>query len=169
MYDCLDSFTFVQPIVDHAPDAKTMARQWYQGYRYGPYWVPPLVMPGTLSNVLLAYLAATPQERNLYIAAALGVFSIMPMTFFYMEPGINGATKWKVQSLLKEEGMRLPDTSIFKPSTHRQSATKSSRRWAEKTDMKELILKWRDVNNYRWIIVGVAAVLSGYATFSQPL
>jgi len=143
-----------------------MAKQWLHGYQYGPLWVPPLVGPGTLANVFLAYLAQSSFQRNVYIAAALGIFSILPITFLYMEPGINGASKWKVQMLLKDEGFSMPDTTVWWPSAHRHGSTQASRRWAEKTDMKELILFWRKVNNVRWVIAGLAAAASGWATFA---
>ncbi|KAK4630883.1 hypothetical protein CLAFUW4_02518 [Fulvia fulva] len=164
---CDYSFTFVQPIVDHAPNQKVMAKQWYYGYRTGPLWVPPLVAPGTFSNLFLAYIAKDPFQQNFYLAAAMGIFSILPITFLYMEPGINGAAKWKTQTLLKDEGFSLPETTIFMPSARKHGGTQASRRWAEKTDMKELILHWRFINNFRWVIGGIAAVLSGYATLSQ--
>ena len=160
-----DSLTFVQPIVTHAPNQKIMAKQWYLGYSYGPYWVPPVVAPGTLSNVYLALLATDSGKRNIYIAAAVAMFSILPITFFYMEPGINGASKWKVQSLLKDEGFSLPVTSIFMPSSVKHCSTQASRRWADKSDMKDLIKFWQAINNVRWVIAGVAAMASGYATF----
>lgn len=146
-----DSTTFVQPIVTHAPNQKIMAKQWYHGYSYGPYWVPPLVAPGTLSNVYLALLETDTGKRNLYIAAAVAIFSILPITFFYMEPGINGASKWKVQSLLKDEGFSLPVTSIFMPSSVKHGSTQASRRWADNSDMKDLIKFWQAINNVRWV------------------
>ena len=160
-----DSLTFVQPIVTHAPNQKTMAKQWYHGYSYGPSWVPPLVAPGTLSNLYLALVASHPVKRNCYLAAAIGIFSILPITFFYMEPGINGASKWKVQSLLKDEGFSMPDTTIYMPSSVKHGSTHASRKWADGAEMKELIKFWQSVNNVRWVIGGVAAMLSGYATF----
>ncbi|KAK5167566.1 uncharacterized protein LTR77_007265 [Saxophila tyrrhenica] len=133
----------------------------------GPYWVPPMIAPSTLANVWLAFTASNTSGRACYIAAAVGIFSILPITFFFMEPGINGASKWKVQSLLKDEGFSLPETSIFMPSSVKHGSTKSSRSWAERTDMKSLILFWRKVNNVRWVIAGLAAMLSGYATLVQ--
>ena len=161
-----DSLTFVQPIVTHAPNQKIAAKQWYHGYSYGPMWVPPLIAPGTLSNLCLALLASDPLKRNCYIAATLGIFSILPITFFYMEPGINGASKWKVQSLLKDEGFHLPETTIFVPSSVKHGSTQASRKWADGTDMRDLIKFWQRVNNVRWVIAGVAAMLSGYATLA---
>lgn len=161
-----DSLTFVQPIVNHAPNQKIMAKQWYHGYSYGPYWVPPMIAPGTLANIYLALTTANATRRNCYFAAAIGVFSILPITFFYMEPGINGASKWKVQTLLKDEGFHLPDTSIFVPSSVKHGSTQESRRWAERTDMQELIKFWQRVNNFRWAVTGLAAMVSGYATFA---
>ncbi|KXT15891.1 hypothetical protein AC579_5534 [Pseudocercospora musae] len=159
-----DSFTFVQPIVSHAPDQKTMARQWLHGYQYGPLWVPPLIAPGTFSNIYLYTSTSNP----LYLLAAGLIFSILPITFLYMEPGINGACKWKVEILLREEKdfKAMPNTRIFWPSAHKHGGTLKSRKWAEKTNMKELVLHWRFVNNFRWVIGGVAAGASGWATFS---
>lgn len=172
-----DSLTFVEPIIAHAPDQKTMAKQWYHGYKYGPIWVPPIVASGTLSNLYLAYFTAlntsssfststpsTTTRFRLYLLAALSIFSILPITFFYMEPGINGAAKWKVQCLLKDEGFSMPETKIWKPSSLKHGGTQESRRWAERTSMRELIVFWRKVNNFRWVVGGVAAGLSGWAT-----
>ena len=167
-----DSLTFVSPIITHAPDQKTMAKQWYHGYKYGPIWVPPMVASGTLSNLYLAYLSssssltANPTHFRLYILAALSIFSILPITFFYMEPGINGASKWKVQSLLKDEGFWMPDTKLWAPSSVKHGGTNESRKCAERSSMPELIREWRKVNNVRWVIGGVAAVLSGWASLS---
>jgi hypothetical protein len=165
-----DSVTFVEPIIQHAPNQKTMAKQWLHGYQYGPLWVPPLVAPGTIANLYLAYLAHATnhvRSRNLYIAAAVGIWSILPITFFYMEPGINGASKWKVESLLKDEGFKMEKTTWWYPSAHRHGSTQASRRWAEGTDMRSLIVYWRKVNNWRAVVALLAGVGSGVATFSQ--
>ena len=159
-----DSLTFVQPILSHAPNQKVMAKQWLHGYQYGPYWVPPLIAPATLANLYLALGSQDLVKRGMYVVAAMGIFSILPITFFYMEPGINGACKWKVQSLLKEEGFSMPETSVFVPSSVKHGSTAASRRWADGSEMGELIQFWRRVNNLRWIIAGFAAVCSGMAT-----
>ncbi|KAK5118895.1 hypothetical protein LTR62_000106 [Meristemomyces frigidus] len=160
-----DSLTFVSPIVLHAPNQKIMAKQWLAGYQYGPLWVPPLVMPGTIANLLLAYACRHDSVlRNVYVAAAVAIFSILPITFLYMEPGINGACKWKVQLLLREEGFSMHETAWWFPSAHRQGGTLASRRWAERTDMRELILFWRGTNNYRAVIAMVAVGLSGWGS-----
>lgn len=98
--------------------------------------------------------------------AAIGIFSILPITFFYMEPGINGACKWKVQSLLKDEGFSLPETSVFVPSSIKHGSTRASRTWADNSEMKSLIQFWRRVNNLRWVIAGCAAGLSGFASLA---
>lgn len=162
-----DSFLMVDPVTNHAPNQKIMAKQWFQAYQLGPKWVPPLLMPGTLSNVVLAYSAQTVLQRYLYILAAIGVFSIAPITFLYMEPGINGACKWRAQMLLKDEKFILPETGIWHPLAHGQGGTDKMRRWAEGSDMKTLVLAWRRINDVRWVIGGIAAVLSGLATFSH--
>ena len=161
-----DSLTLVQPIIKHAPNQKLMAKQWLHGYQYGPYWVPPLIAPGTLANVYLAWSSQGQSGGLLHAMAAIAIFSILPITFLYMEPGINGACKWKVQSLLEDEGFSMPETSIFVPSSVKHGSTQASRRWAERTQMKELIQAWQRVNNVRWAVAGLATVLSGIATLA---
>ncbi|KAK5720499.1 hypothetical protein LTR17_014975 [Elasticomyces elasticus] len=163
-----DSITFVEPIVQHAPSQKVAAKQWFHGYSYGPLWVPPLIGPGTLANLLLAYTTQSQMQRTAYLVAALSIFSILPITFLYMEPGINGASKWKVQTLLVDEGFSMKETTWWFPSAFRHGSTLASRRWAEQTDMKDLILFWRRVNNCRWIIAIAAAAVNGWATFGEP-
>ena len=81
-----------------------------------------------------------------------------------MEPGINGASKWKVQSLLKDEGFSMPHTTVYMPSSRKHGSTEASRKWAEETDMKQLIEFWQRINNFRWVIGGIAAATSGYAS-----
>ncbi|KAF2716649.1 hypothetical protein K431DRAFT_341850 [Polychaeton citri CBS 116435] len=162
-----DSLTFVGPIVSHASNQKIAAKQWLHGYQYGPAWVPPLIAPGVSANLLLAYLANTKLQQQLYVLAGLANFTILfIITFLYMEPGINGALKWKVQTLLKDEGFNMKDTPLWSPSAYKHGSTQASRKWAEKTDVKELILVWRRVNNWRWVIAVCAVVASGYASLS---
>lgn len=144
-----------------------MAKQWFQGYQYGPLWVPPLIIPGTLCNAYLAHIASSTSQRNIYAAAAVAIFSIAPITFLYMEPGINGACKWKVQQLLEDEGFKLSETRLWAPSAWRHGGTLAARRWAEKTSMKDLILFWRKVNNWRNVVGVLAACLSGWAAFMK--
>lgn len=115
----------------------------------------------------LALAASNTTRQNLYLMAAVSIFSILPITFFYMEPGINGACKWKVESLLGDEGFSMPETSIFVPSSLKHGGTRSARQWAEGTDMADLIRYWRKINNMRWLIAGTAIALSGYATFVE--
>lgn len=141
-----------------------MAKQWLHGYQYGPYWVPPLIAPATMSNLYLALGSHDALKRGLYFAAAASIFSILPITFLYMEPGVNGACKWKVQGLLKDEGFSMPETRIYVPSSVKHGSTQASREWAEASHMRDLILFWRKVNNARWAIAGLAGALSGYAT-----
>jgi len=143
-----------------------MAKQWLHGYQYGPYWVPPLIAPGTFSNLYLALATSDVTKRNAYCAAALAIFSILPITFFFMEPGVNGACKWKVQTLLQDEGFSMPKTPLWMPSSVKHGSTDKSRRWAESTNMKDLIRSWQRVNNFRWAIAGVSMILSGYASLA---
>ena len=88
----------------HAPP-KLLAKQWLQAYQFAPVFVAPLILLGASSNALLAYFAAdSPSYASfLYAAAAFAIASIIPYTALYMEPGVNGAGKWKAQELLRDE------------------------------------------------------------------
>lgn len=162
-----DSLSSCQPFVKHAPTQKVLAKQWLQMYQYGPFWVIPLVWPGAAANSYLAWTSPRGSTACLlYAAATLIYLAVLPMTFFYMEPGVNGAAKWKVQSLLKDEGFSMPDGSIFRPSAQRHAASRASRRWAERVEMKDIVQLWVRINNVRWVMAAVSAGLSGYATLS---
>ncbi|KAK4236031.1 hypothetical protein C8A03DRAFT_17281 [Achaetomium macrosporum] len=158
-----------------APNSKLLAKQWLALYQQGPYWVPPLIHTGLLANLYLAASSSTTSSCSfrLYLAAAALTLSILPITFFYLEPGINGACKWKVERLLRkeeeeEEGgeFRLPAARVwwFKASVVRHSASEASKRWAEVAEMRELVLAWARRNHGRWVVAGLAGALSFVAT-----
>lgn len=96
------------------------------------------------------------------MVAAISSIAIMPLTLFYMEPGINGAGKWKVQELLRDEGFRLEETTWF--GVDKQTARESTRRWAEKTDMREIVTIWGQTNKWRWVMTAIGTAASAYAT-----
>ena len=134
-------------------------------YQYGPLWVIPLVWPGTVANIYLSYTSPSHSHARLvYASAAALYFSVLPLTFFYMEPGVNGAAKWKVQILLRDEGFSMPEGMVWKPSAHRHASTLATREWAERVEMREIVERWVRTNHLRWVVAGVAAGLSGYAT-----
>jgi hypothetical protein len=154
----------VPPIVAHAPE-KLLAKQWLQAYQYASTFVPPLVISGTLSNAYLVYNAPTISAKSLYSAAALLVFSIIPWTLFVFEPGVNGAGKWKVQQLLRDEGYHMPTQKGLLPSPEVHTATLESRRWAESVTMKFIAETWAQRNKWRYIATGCAMTLSAVQTF----
>ncbi|KAK0629606.1 hypothetical protein B0T17DRAFT_575167 [Bombardia bombarda] len=158
-----ESFT-VQTYTQHAPP-KVVAKQWLHLYQRGPYWVQPMVYSGVISNGYLAWCSAeSSSQRSFYIAAGVLIFSILPVTFLIFEPGVNGACKWKAESLLADEGVNiLPFNGI--PSAERQSAVPEAKSWAEKTGIEELVNTWGRLNNGRWVISLLAAMASGYASF----
>ena len=88
----------------------------------------------------------------------------MPLTLLYMEPGINGAAKWKVQELLRDEGFQLKENTRFMPRVDRQTARESARRWAEKTDMREIVTIWGKINRWRWVMTAIGIAASAHAT-----
>lgn len=82
-----------------------------------------------------------------------------------MEPGINGAGKWKAEQLLKEQGFRMEENGKGMPSVWKHTATEKRRRWAERRDMREIVERWGVINGRRWVVVGVAAVVSGVGSY----
>lgn len=157
------SIIAVKPILDHAPNDKTIAMQWLQGYQLGPVWVIPTVIPGAAANLYLAYLNREDTAKCwLYATSALLIFSIMPITLGYMEFNVNGACKWKVQSLLESQGYNMPPWNGIS-SAHRHSASQKAKKWADEWTMKQLVGHWKKWNDFRWGLTGVAVVLVGCA------
>ena len=124
----------------------------------------PLICSSTISNALLAYYTTDKRANVLYIVAAILGVAIIPLTLLHMEPGINGAAKWKVQELLRDEGFQLEENTTVMPGINRQTASQSTRRWAEKTDMREIVMTWGQVNKWRWVMTAIGTTASAYAT-----
>ncbi|KAF2128083.1 hypothetical protein P153DRAFT_343229 [Dothidotthia symphoricarpi CBS 119687] len=150
----------IPPLTTHAPP-KLLAKQWLQAYQFAPIIVAPLVLLGASSNALLAYLTTSSRSRPLYIVAAVAIASIIPYTALYMEPGVNGAGKWKARELLREEGFVLKGRGR---GTDRDTASEGAKRWAESVDMKTIAETWARTNAWRYVGTGVATVVSAAAT-----
>jgi hypothetical protein len=148
------------PLITHAP-TKVLAKQWLQAYQFAPIFVAPLILSGGLSNAFLVYLTG----QKLYALAALLVASIIPYTALYMEPGVNGAGKWKVHILLRDEddGFRLKQGGGTKADT----AKEGWKKWAEEVEMKEIVEFWAWTNMWRYVVTGIAVVVSGVATVGE--
>jgi hypothetical protein len=159
------SHVAMPPLIAHAPP-KLLAKQWLQAYEFAPVFVAPLILLGVSSNALLAFLSrASPSlAPSLYVAAALASASIIPYTALYMEPGVNGAGKWKVQELLRDEGFRLKGEG---QGTDKDTASDAAKRWAEKVDMKTIVQTWATTNAWRYVITVVATIVSATATIMK--
>jgi hypothetical protein len=168
--DCADTlagltFTYshvvIPPMVTHAPP-KLLAKQWLQAYQFAPAFVAPLIILGTSSNALLSYLTngSTSHVPVLYATAAVLTAAIIPYTALYMEPSVNGAGKWKAQELLRGE-FELRDVG---PGTNRDTARVSWKSWAETVDMRTIAELWAKTNAWRYVITGVAIMISATAT-----
>jgi hypothetical protein len=140
---------------------KLLAKQWLQAYQFAPVFVAPLILLGASSNAILAYFTAVSPSRILYIVAALANVSIIPYTALYMEPGVNGAGKWKAQELLKDEGFGLKGIG---QGTDKDTVSDAMKRWAEKVDMKTIAETWATTNAWRYSITAIATVISATAT-----
>ncbi|KAF2629315.1 hypothetical protein BU25DRAFT_337588 [Macroventuria anomochaeta] len=155
------SHVVIPPLTTHAPP-KLLAKQWLQAYQFAPIFVAPLILLGAFSNALLAYLAAgSPSHASsLYAVAAVAIASIIPYTALYMEPGVNGAGKWKAQELLRGEFELKSEGQ----GTNKDTARASWKRWAESADMKIIAELWAKTNAWRYIITGVSTIISATAT-----
>lgn len=145
----------------HAPP-KLLARQWLQAYQFAPTIVAPLILLGASSNALLAYITAGSASRvaSLYAVAALTIASIIPYTALYMEPGVNGAGKWKAHELLRGEF----DLKAVGQGTGTDTASASAKRWAASVDMKTIAETWARINAWRYVLTAAATVVSATAT-----
>ncbi|KAK3324288.1 hypothetical protein B0T19DRAFT_227397 [Cercophora scortea] len=153
---------------------KLLTKQWLHLYQQGPYWVLPTVLTGLSSNLYLALYPSSSRSQNpraaaFYLAAALAIGSILPITFLYFEPHVNGACKWKARTLLLDlespelSGDNEASDSVI-PSSEKQSATRGTRERAGRSDMSTLVVAWARANHLRWVVGLAAAGLSGYAT-----
>ncbi|KAF1944498.1 hypothetical protein EJ02DRAFT_398225 [Clathrospora elynae] len=159
------SHVVIPPMTTHAPP-KLLAKQWLQAYQFAPVFVAPLILLGASSNALLAYLSINSQSRaaSLYAVAALANASIIPYTLLYMERSVNGAGKWKAQELLREEGVRLKEVG---QGTDKDTASDAAKRWAEKVSMKTIAETWAKTNAWRYVITGVAVMVTATATIMR--
>lgn len=148
------------PLTAHA-SPKILAKQWLQAYQFAPVVVPPLILLGAFSNAFLTYLSTSPRSRSLYAVAAIAIASIIPYTGLYMEPGVNGAGKWKARELLRDEGFVLKGRGH---GTDKDTASEEAKSWAERVDMKTIAETWARTNAWRYVITGVATAVSAVAT-----
>ncbi|KZM26875.1 hypothetical protein ST47_g1962 [Ascochyta rabiei] len=154
------SHVVIPPMTNHAPP-KLLAKQWLQAYQFAPAVVAPLILLGASSNALLAYCTAdsTSPASPLYTVAAVAIASIVPYTALYMEPGVNGAGKWKAQELLRGE-FELKGAG---QGTDKDTARASAKRWAESVDMRAIAETWARTNAWRYVITGIATIVSATA------
>lgn len=155
------SHVVIPAMIAHTPP-KLLAKQWLQAYQFAPAFVAPLVILGTSSNAMLAYLTygALSRASALYATAAVLTASIVPYTALYMEPGVNGAGKWKAQELLRGD-FELQGVGH---GTNNDTARLSWKSWAETVDMKAIAGLWAKTNAWRYVITGVATMISVSAT-----
>jgi hypothetical protein len=61
-----------------------------------------------------------------------------------MAPGINGEGKWKVVSLLLDNGMQMKegDTVVILTDVTKNTAIEQNPRWAEDEEVKDILTKW---------------------------
>jgi hypothetical protein len=96
-----------------------------------------------------------------YAVAAVLNASIIPYTAMYMEPGINGAGKWKCYQLLRDEDKNGRFVMVDGQGVGADTAREGWKRWAEGVDMKTIAETWAKTNMVRYVVTGVAVVSSG--------
>ncbi|KAG9186567.1 hypothetical protein G6011_09675 [Alternaria panax] len=159
------SHVIIPTLITHAPP-KLLAKQWLQAYQFAPIFVAPLILTGASSNALLAYISSRSSSSAtfLYVVAALVNASIIPYTALYMEPGVNGAGKWKAQKILRDKFVVLKGAG---QGTDKDTASEAAKKWAEKVDMKTIAETWARTNAWRYVITAVATIVSTTATVTR--
>ncbi|KAK4674765.1 hypothetical protein QC763_123480 [Podospora pseudopauciseta] len=168
------SLLATSPVLSPPTEEKLLAKQWHLIYRQGPNWVPPIINSAALSNVYLWYNhSQTRLQGGLYLLSAGILWGVLAVTFYYFETGINGACKWRLARLLKDgEGTgKIVIKGMKKgwiiPSVNGHTASEGSKKWGEETGMRELVMGWVRRNQWRWIAVGVAGGISGWASLGR--
>ena len=91
----------------------------------------------------------------------------MPWTLFGFEPYINGAAKWKVSKVLRDDPNWEPmqEQKGLMPSPWEQTGTEETRKWAEERELKGIVAEWGSKNDWRYRLGTIAASLSVFGTF----
>lgn len=163
------NYILLPPLLDHAP-TPVLAKQWLQAYQFGARFVPPLVIASTLSNGLLAWYASKTSLCGRWdtLGSAFGRYRIaagmLPLlityTVAYMEPGINGELKLKVERL---SGVDLKEAEVLAdPWAH--TATQAAKRDAEEVSLRGLVKRWGRCNALRLCMALVACTTSATAS-----
>ena len=108
----------------------------------------------------LITFGSSSSTTSLYAVAAVAIASIIPYTALYMEPGVNGAGQWKAHELL-HDGFQLQGKS---QGTDKDTARNTWKQWAEVVDMKTIGVLWAKANAWRYVITGIATLISTTAT-----
>jgi hypothetical protein len=127
----------VIPPITTHAPSKLLAKQWLQAYQFAPAFVAPLILLGTASNGLLSYLTN-------------GVPSYSSVLY---------ATAAVLTASIELQGAGQ--------GTDKDTAKVSWKSWAETVDMKTIAELWAKTNAWRYIITGVATLISATATITM--
>ena len=138
------SFLALPAILQHATSPETAARQWKTIYDRGKRTGPPIGLAALSSFAYVAYHAANPAARRLWILAAILPVSIVPYTLLLLAP-TNNALLERVRRWDKREEV----------SEAKEGST------------KELLQAWQRLNYGRSMLptLGVAVGMVGMALF----
>ncbi|OQO08373.1 hypothetical protein B0A48_06243 [Cryoendolithus antarcticus] len=148
------NYIFIPPLLLHTDD-RTLALQWLSAYQFGARYVRPLATASTLSSAYLLFsvLRSSNAELTMRLSYLLGFISLpllLAYTLMIMEPGVNGALKYKSKLLI---GDKVKFQGRAKVGEEHETASEASKEWAEKTGVRELLAYGRkpSVGKFSWV------------------
>nr|OQO28328.1 hypothetical protein B0A51_05447 [Rachicladosporium sp. CCFEE 5018] len=155
------NYIFIPPLLLHTDD-RTLALQWLSAYQFGARYVRPLAATSTLSSAYLLYSALGSSDTDTtvklsYLTGFLSLPMLLAYTLLVMEPGVNGALKHKVKLLV---GEKVKFHGRAKVGEEHETASKRSKKWAEKTGVRELLAVWKRDNDLRMAVSLIGALAS---------
>lgn len=90
------NYILLPPLLAHAPP-KLLAKQWLQAYQLGPAFVPPFILSGAVSNLLLWHFTLSLLHSKLYLFVHLGRLASCHTLCFTWNQGsmVLGNGKWR--------------------------------------------------------------------------
>lgn len=164
------NYIFLPPVLKHSEE-RVLAQQWLEAYQFGARYVRRLMQAIVYCNVYLAARAVglarrsepkTPLANTAmpgHLAAMLVFMSIMAYTLIVMEPGINGALKVKVETIMGENEVDLKHDNV-PVGEERQTATSAWKERAQRESLRSLILVWKRCNDWRMAGAALSAAVS---------
>ncbi|KAK6430538.1 hypothetical protein LTR95_013308 [Oleoguttula sp. CCFEE 5521] len=155
------NYIFIPPLLLHTDD-RGLALQWLSAYQFGARYVRPLAVTSTLSSASLLFsaLTSTSSDTTIQISYLIGFLSLpllLAYTLLVMEPGVNGALKYKAKLLV---GKKVRFQGRAKIGEEHETASEASKKWAEGTGVRDLLAVWKRDNDLRMVVSLIGGLAS---------